>query len=471
MTCVKWKVIALAVALLACMAWAGVASALPTTDLSNLAPGATVLYGNLPGAGVWYWRDDTHDPTSGSGPYAYKVVKDRQAGYANFTYTLLDDGGGLWFDLGDTYHIHRVVGASRRPSDNARTEGALIRGSVTPVTSGPDVIGEANLSTGWGSSLYWGDVEVDWDGVQWIRISDDDVLTIGDLMVAELRIYSDVPVLDNGYIAGVHATCPDTFTPHFMMYEEALTDNEGMSDFMNPGDPDALHVTGTGGWYADSSNLTPVITFDLGDTYDVGQMLIWNVNWTSANDRGVKEVLIEYSSDGGTNYDPLPDTNGGDLTNGNVTVDMVPVDGEGYTLGDSTYQAAPEMGGVTADHVRISVLSNWGGVVSALSEVRFYDRVVVSEEDIPGDADGDGDVDELDAQALATNWGSGSELDPATWEEGNFDGDYVVGPADAAILAANWHYGVSESGAPVPEPSAVVLLLGLPLALLLWRRK
>jgi len=99
-------------------------------------------------------------------------------------------------------------------------------------------------------------------------------------------------------------------------------------------------------------------------------MLIWNVNWTSANDRGVKEVLIEYSSNGGTTYDPLPNMNDDDL--GNVTVAKTPVDGSGYTLGPSGYQADVDFGGATADHVRMSVQSNWGGVVSALSEVRFY---------------------------------------------------------------------------------------------------
>ena len=80
---------------------------------------------------------------------------------------------------------------------------------------------------------------------------------------------------------------------------------------------------------------------------------------------------------------------------------------------------------------------------------------------IPGDASGNGVVDEEDAAILAANWGGAGG-----WEDGDFNNDGVVGAADAAILTANWHYGVpGESGTSVPEPSTLVLaataLLGL----------
>ena len=85
--------------------------------------------------------------------------------------------------------------------------------------------------------------------------------------------------------------------------------------------------------------------------------------------------------------------------------------------------------------------------------------------EIPGDATGDGMVNEADSQILAANWGTGH----ATRAMGDFNGDTVVGPADASIMAADWGHGTSESIA-VPEPSALVLLLGLPLLLLIRRR-
>ena len=52
----------------------------------------------------------------------------------------------------------------------------------------------------------------------------------------------------------------------------------------------------------------------------------------------------------------------------------------------------------------------------------------------PGDANSDGYINELDSQILASNWLAGD----ATWEMGDFDGDGTVGPKDATIMAANW---------------------------------
>ena len=87
--------------------------------------------------------------------------------------------------------------------------------------------------------------------------------------------------------------------------------------------------------------------------------------------------------------------------------------------------------------------------------------------EIPGDANGDGSVNDTDAEALAMNWGTGS----ATWSMGDFNGDGLVGPADASILAANWDYGAAEA-ADVPEPmSTLMLLQGLLLILCRQRRK
>jgi len=72
---------------------------------------------------------------------------------------------------------------------------------------------------------------------------------------------------------------------------------------------------------------------------------------------------------------------------------------------------------------------------------------------VPGDATGDGAVDQADAARLATHWGETT----ATWSLGDFDGDGTVGPKDASILAANWGHDANES-TPVPEPSLLALL-------------
>ena len=87
---------------------------------------------------------------------------------------------------------------------------------------------------------------------------------------------------------------------------------------------------------------------------------------------------------------------------------------------------------------------------------------------IPGDANDDGKVDDLDAAILGTNWGQGVQGGAS---EGDFNGDGVVNAKDASILAANWGGGAESftPGGAVPEPTGLVLLMGL-LATLLVRR-
>ncbi|MBN2024716.1 MAG: autotransporter-associated beta strand repeat-containing protein [Pirellulales bacterium] len=83
---------------------------------------------------------------------------------------------------------------------------------------------------------------------------------------------------------------------------------------------------------------------------------------------------------------------------------------------------------------------------------------------LPGDADGNGVVDKLDASALASHW---LQRGGAIWSQGDFNGDGDVDDLDLAILAANW--GATNAGAAAPEPHAIVLVL-LGLATLLYRK-
>ncbi|HBO43337.1 MAG TPA: hypothetical protein DD670_05270, partial [Planctomycetaceae bacterium] len=78
-------------------------------------------------------------------------------------------------------------------------------------------------------------------------------------------------------------------------------------------------------------------------------------------------------------------------------------------------------------------------------------------EPIPGDADGDGRVDDLDAKALAANWGQ-----TGGWAQGDFNNDGLINALDASILAAHWGHGIpTEQGNPstaVPEPTVLAML-------------
>ena len=80
--------------------------------------------------------------------------------------------------------------------------------------------------------------------------------------------------------------------------------------------------------------------------------------------------------------------------------------------------------------------------------IYYFERVLW-----PGDANGDGVVDDDDATIVATYW---QTLSGATWSMGDFNDDNAVNDLDATIMAANWQTGTSSA---VPEPGALTLLL------------
>lgn len=86
---------------------------------------------------------------------------------------------------------------------------------------------------------------------------------------------------------------------------------------------------------------------------------------------------------------------------------------------------------------------------------------------IPGDATGDGRVDQADAAIMATHWGDATT---GGIDAGDFNKDGMVNAADASILAANWGEGTSESQG-VPEPGAIGLLVGMGIVGVARRRR
>ena len=82
---------------------------------------------------------------------------------------------------------------------------------------------------------------------------------------------------------------------------------------------------------------------------------------------------------------------------------------------------------------------------------------------IPGDANGDGRVDETDAAMLADHWGKSG------YYYTDFNDDGVVNAADAAILAANWGKGTTGESGTAPEPNTILLLLVASVGLLARR--
>ncbi|MEO0476204.1 MAG: BNR-4 repeat-containing protein [Planctomycetota bacterium] len=87
---------------------------------------------------------------------------------------------------------------------------------------------------------------------------------------------------------------------------------------------------------------------------------------------------------------------------------------------------------------------------------------------LPGDANGDGQVTAADLVILDANFGQAG-----TFSDGDFNGDGVVTAADLVILDANFGAGVSQASpsivSSIPEPSSISLL-GLGVTLLIRRQ-
>jgi hypothetical protein len=116
-----------------------------------------------------------------------------------------------------------------------------------------------------------------------------------------------------------------------------------------------------------------------------------------------------------------------------------------------------------------------------LDDIRFYDEVLTQSQindllgvnpPLPGDANNDGKVDGSDVTILAGNWQVGVDgVVEATWAMGDFNGDKKVDGSDVTILAGNWQTGVTAAASAVPEPSMVILILGMMFAGLFIRKK
>ena len=161
-------------------------------------------------------------------------------------------------------------------------------------------------------------------------------------------------------------------------------------------------------------------------------------------------------------------SNEGGLAAGNLTATShvrVEFDGSGHRLLSSldgrtwTPHGYYTLGGMsTANTVIISSPGDASYMDSIVLELISGD--IGAPEWIPGDATGDGSVDEADAQKLAANWQTTVATDARGL--GNFNGDTIVDDLDATILAANWGAGGATA---VPEPGVLILFLGAILTL------
>ena len=76
---------------------------------------------------------------------------------------------------------------------------------------------------------------------------------------------------------------------------------------------------------------------------------------------------------------------------------------------------------------------SWGALTNEYDPGSQKWDALMSDILIPGDANGDGVVDQKDCDIVRANWGKTGMW----WSEGDFNHDGTVGPADLAILNAH----------------------------------
>ena len=167
-------------------------------------------------------------------------------------------------------------------------------------------------------------------------------------------------------IEGVKATAGEYYNQGKNEYQAPtnVVNDSGMSGKGSVYDTHDNHVSAETMWHTDARPGEDAwITFDLGTAQPIGDMYVWNINQSANVDRGLKNVKIEYSSDGET-WKNLSNEEGYPFVlhkaNGKV--------GLGYTDKIAL--------NVTAQYVRITAdptigQGNYGSEYYGLSEVRF----------------------------------------------------------------------------------------------------
>ncbi|HUV67209.1 MAG TPA: discoidin domain-containing protein, partial [Sedimentisphaerales bacterium] len=166
---------------------------------------------------------------------------------------------------------------------------------------------------------------------------------------------------------------------------ENTVNGSGLADDLHSDELTAMWLTALG------ATGPAWIQYEFDRVYKLHQMWVWNHNGLLEPmiGFGCKEVTIEYSANG-TDYTALGTTHEFARATGKV----------GYA-----HNTVVDFGGITAKYVRLTVNSNWGGILKqyGLSEVRFLSIPVLAREPNPISGATDVGVD------VTLNWRSGRE--------------------------------------------------------------
>jgi F5/8 type C domain. len=96
------------------------------------------------------------------------------------------------------------------------------------------------------------------------------------------------------------------------------------------------------------------VMYDLGYIYSIGATKFWNYNITGETDKGMKNIIIDYSSNG-SNWNEVASFQLGEAS------------------GDANYEGedGAHLGEIDARYILITSIDTWGDECAGLSEVRF----------------------------------------------------------------------------------------------------
>ncbi|WP_158299606.1 discoidin domain-containing protein [Paenibacillus antri] len=188
--------------------------------------------------------------------------------------------------------------------------------------------------------------------------------------VAEVRLYRHANVVDEaGDSIAVARAKAGSERPDALA--ENAVNNYGMSGVGSRADTHGNE--GAAMWStADAPGAANWIEFDLGGTFPVGELHVWNYNATDSADRGIRWAKVKHSLDGiAWTY-----------ANGGAPLEFARASGGAREAASNLTNGSPvDLGGASARYVRIEpnpasdaeAPGNWGGGDAfGLAEARFY---------------------------------------------------------------------------------------------------
>ena len=213
-----------------------------------------------------------------------------------------------------------------------------VNAATVPTAAGLDVTSFDPGRLDFGKTYFW--------RVDEVNGAPDNTVFKGNVWSFEVEPYS-IPIPGDTVMVTASSSSNEFSTP------DKTTDGSGL------GNDETHSIAADTMWFTASVDLDPWIQYEFDGVKKLDIMKVWNSNGAaeSAIGWGVKDVQIEYSVDG-ENWDVLE---------GAIQIGRAP--------GSPTYNTPDEIdfGGAAAKVVRVSIQSNWGGILMSygLSEVQF----------------------------------------------------------------------------------------------------